>query len=231
MGALTVVLGESAGDRAATQAACLRNLCRHHAALIVPSGAGAGYGNARLGAARMKAAKPGEKGDGKLVAKGVAVPLDGHNGSNAEKYGTYQENEFRSPLVAALSTFSADVNTASYANVRRMLNQGNLPPSRTRCSSPSSSTTSPTSTPTPKGDDPVEFNMEMGPCPWNRKHHLVRVGVQAVSHSGRQDAAAQPRLPHRHLGLDVVAQPPAARQAGARTCSSINSARRTASAS
>jgi Ca-activated chloride channel family protein len=31
----------------------------------------------------------------------------------------------------------------------------------------------------PKGDDPVAFHVEMGPCPWNRKHHLVRIGVQA----------------------------------------------------
>src|SRR5262249_39837444 len=51
-----------------------------------------------------------------------AKPQNGYNGQNAEAYGVYAENDFRSPLVAPLSTFSADVNTASYSNVRRMLN-------------------------------------------------------------------------------------------------------------
>src|SRR4051794_25410234 len=48
------------------------------------------------------------------------------NKQNAEQYGAIVENEFRSPLVVPLSTFSADVNTASYSNVRRFINQGQL---------------------------------------------------------------------------------------------------------
>jgi len=110
---------------------------------------------------------------------GVAqVPLDGHDGANAEKYGMYRENEFRSPLVEALSTFSADVNTASYSNVRRMLTQGSLPP-KDAVFLAEFVNYFPYKYATPKGEDPVEFNLEMGPCPWNRKHHLVRIGVQA----------------------------------------------------
>ena len=80
------------------------------------------WANGKKGPGRPAAgadAKPGQKN---------ALVADLHDGSNAERYGTYLENEFRSPLVAALSTFSADVNTASYSNVRRMLNQGTLPP-------------------------------------------------------------------------------------------------------
>jgi len=117
-------------------------------------------------------------GEAKPNANGAAVAVDGHDASNAEKYGTYQENEFRSPLVAALSTFSADVNTASYANVRRMLMQGQLPV-KDAVFLAEFINYFPYQYATPKGEDPVEFNMEMGPCPWNRKHHLVRIGVEA----------------------------------------------------
>ena len=50
------------------------------------------------------------------------------NKQNAEDYGAVVENEFRSPLVEPRSTFSADVNTASYSNVRRFITEGKLPP-------------------------------------------------------------------------------------------------------
>src|SRR5262245_581174 len=106
------------------------------------------------------------------------VPPGEYNAQNAEKYGTYRENEFRSPLVAAFSTFSADVNTASYSNVRRMLMQGNLPP-KDAVFAAEFVNYFPYSYAQPKGDDPVAFDLEMGPCPWNKKHHLVRIGVQA----------------------------------------------------
>ncbi|HEY1192121.1 MAG TPA: VWA domain-containing protein [Gemmata sp.] len=103
---------------------------------------------------------------------------DGTNAQNAEVYGVYQENEFRSPLVAALSTFSADVNTASYSNVRRMLTEGTLPPAGAVFLAEFVNYF-PYQYAQPKGDDPVAFHVEMGPCPWNSKHHLLRVGVQA----------------------------------------------------
>ena len=47
---------------------------------------------------------------------------------NTESYDLIEETDFRSPLVAPLSTFSIDVDTASYANVRRFLQRGQLPP-------------------------------------------------------------------------------------------------------
>jgi Ca-activated chloride channel family protein len=105
---------------------------------------------------------------------------EGHDGANAEAYGVYRENEFRSPLVAALSTFSADVNTASYSNVRRMLSQGTLPP-KDAVFLAEFVNYFPYTYAAPKGEDPVAFHLEMGPCPWNRKHHLVRIGLQAAT--------------------------------------------------
>ena len=127
-------------------------------------------------------------GDG---APAKADQQTGYNAMNAEAYGVYRENEFRSPRVAALSTFSADVNTAAYANVRRILKEGKLPPANAvflaefvnyfRYDYAQ-----------PKGDDPIAFHMEMGPCPWNRNHHLLRVGVQARE-------IANDKLPPRNL--------------------------------
>jgi Ca-activated chloride channel family protein len=119
-----------------------------------------------------------QPGGGAVAQQPQPIPSGPYNASNAERYGTYRENPFRSPLVAALSTFSADVNTASYANVRRMLTQGTLPP-KDAVYLAEFVNYFPYSYAQPKGDDPVEFNLEMGPCPWNRHHHLVRIGMQA----------------------------------------------------
>jgi Ca-activated chloride channel family protein len=70
------------------------------------------------------------------------------------------------------------VNTASYSNVRRMLTQGRLPPKDAVYLAEFVNYFS-YGYARPKGEDPVAFDIEMGPCPWNRDHHLVRVGVQA----------------------------------------------------
>jgi Ca-activated chloride channel homolog len=126
--------------------------------------------------------KAGAKGDPKDAAEakpdGKLKEVDERAGQNAEAYGVYAENEFRSPLVAPLSTFSADVNTASYSNIRRYLGDGQLPPASAVFLAEFVNYF-PYSYAQPKGDDPVAFHVEMGPCPWNRKHHLVRVGLQA----------------------------------------------------
>ena len=56
--------------------------------------------------------------------------------AEAENFATIQENPFESAARQPLSTFSIDVDTASYANVRRFLNQhGQRPPKPTRCGS------------------------------------------------------------------------------------------------
>jgi Ca-activated chloride channel homolog len=150
-----------------------------------PGGVGTGTGGNN---GVMNASFPGRSGAGKskLLREGggngprvdPAKPQSGYNAANAEAYGVYAENEFRSPLVAALSTFSADVNTASYANVRRMLTENRLPPASAVFLAEFVNYF-PYQYAQPKGDDPVAFHVELGPCPWNRKHHLLRVGVQA----------------------------------------------------
>ncbi|HEX4606856.1 MAG TPA: VWA domain-containing protein [Urbifossiella sp.] len=127
---------------------------------------------------------------GKAVAPNgpVAKGGEGEPAGSGEQYPKYVENDFRSPKAAPLSTFSADVNTASYSNARRfLLDQRQLPP-KDAVFLAEFVNYFPYAYAKPKGDDPVALDLGIGPCPWNPKHHLVRVGVQA-----RQlDPAAMP---------------------------------------
>lgn len=96
-----------------------------------------------------------------------------------EQYARIVENQFLSPNseAHALSTFAIDVDTASYANVRRFLNNGQLPP-------PDAVRLEELVNyfkykyPQPKGDDPFSVNLEMADCPWHPGHKLLRVGLQ-----------------------------------------------------
>ena len=141
---------------------------------------------------RRESARP----DAAREMAGVPAVAGSFNKQNAEAYGAIVENEFRSPLVAPLSTFSADVNTASYANVRRFLNRGQAAaegrrvPRRVRQLLPLPATRS------PKGDDPVAFNARDGAVP--------------------VEAEAPPR-PHRRAG---AARSPPTRCRRATSCSS-----------
>jgi Ca-activated chloride channel family protein len=96
-----------------------------------------------------------------------------------EQYEPIVENSFLSPLspTEALSTFSIDVDTASYANVRRFLNEGRLPPpAAVRIEELVNYFTY--SYPQPTGREPFSVNMETAECPWNTGHLLLRVGLK-----------------------------------------------------
>ena len=58
----------------------------------------------------------------------MGTPGAFEEGSNSERYAEITENPFLETSRAPLSTFSIDVDTASYANVRRYINEGSLPP-------------------------------------------------------------------------------------------------------
>jgi Ca-activated chloride channel family protein len=102
----------------------------------------------------------------------------GFDKANAEAYGTIVENPFRAVAVAPLSTFSADVNTASYSNVRRFLTQGQLPP-RDAVFLADLVNYFPYRYPEPTGDNPVSLTLDLAPCPWQPDHKLARIGVKA----------------------------------------------------
>ncbi|MDR0668153.1 MAG: von Willebrand factor type A domain-containing protein [Prevotellaceae bacterium] len=108
-------------------------------------------------------------------------PLPGHpsyDGQDNEEYETFVENKFVSPLKEPLSTFSADVDGASYANMRRYINQGQTPP-RDGIRIEELINYFSCHYPPPTGDDPLSITAEAGVCPWNTAHRLVRIGVKA----------------------------------------------------
>jgi Ca-activated chloride channel family protein len=119
-------------------------------------------------------------GGGFYAPKGMPTPyLPGRYNShfNSEAYDHLDENPFRRVSTEPLSTFSIDVDTASYANVRRFLNDGMLPPAGAvrieelinyfRFDYPQ-----------PRGDAPFSITTELAVCPWNTKHRLALIGLQ-----------------------------------------------------
>ena len=123
-----------------------------------------------------------EPRDAALQCAGCMPPLAeaGFDKAKQEAYAAIVENPFRSPEVAPLSTFSADVNTASYSNVRRYLNQNQLPP-KDAVFLAEMVNYFPYRYPNPTGDAPVSLTLDLAPCPWKPAHHLARIGVRGRS--------------------------------------------------
>ncbi len=95
-----------------------------------------------------------------------------------EEYSGVQENRFMNVWKEPLSTFSVDVDVASYGNMRRYVNNGQLPPADAVRIEEMINYFS-YSYPQPSGKDPVHLSTEVGNCPWNSQHRLVRIGVKA----------------------------------------------------
>ena len=92
-------------------------------------------------------------------------------------YPRYIENPFTLVATEPLSTFSTDVDTASYANVRRFLNQNQLPPrDAVRIEELLNYFTYDYAPPT--GEHPFAAHVEVAGCPWAPEHRLVRVGLK-----------------------------------------------------
>ncbi len=106
------------------------------------------------------------------------VPAVMYDRVNTEEYGQIQENGFKNVSDAALSTFSIDVDAASYSNMRRFINKGELPPADAVRTEELVNYFS-YDYPKPAGSDPVKITMESGECPWNSVHRLVRIGLKA----------------------------------------------------
>jgi Ca-activated chloride channel family protein len=96
---------------------------------------------------------------------------------NTEQYDHIADNAFRAVADHPLSTFSIDVDAASYANVRRFLTRDQLPPKdAVRIEELINYFTY--DYPQPKGEHPFSITTEMGQCPWDGAHRLVHVGLQ-----------------------------------------------------
>ena len=105
-----------------------------------------------------------------------------------ERYARFDENRPRTSSEQPLSTFSIDVDTASYANVRRFLTSGRLPPPDVvrieemvnyfRYDYPQ-----------PVGDRPFSVTLEAAECPWHSGRRLVRVGLEGRNIDRRERPA------------------------------------------
>lgn len=99
------------------------------------------------------------------------IPID------TEEYEAFEENKFENPATTPLSTFSIDVDNASYTNVRRFLNNGQTVPKdavrveeminffKYKYNQPTLGT-------------PFSLNTELSDAPWNPKHKLLKIGLQ-----------------------------------------------------
>lgn len=99
---------------------------------------------------------------------------------NTESYASINENQFMDARQNPLSTFSIDVDKASYSNVRRFLTMNQLPPKEAvRIEEMINYFKYAYAQPT--GDDPFSIQTELSSCPWNTEHKLVHIGIQGKS--------------------------------------------------
>ena len=96
---------------------------------------------------------------------------------NTEAYSRIDENPFLEAARAPLSTFSIDVDTASYSNTRRFLNDGRLPPKDAVRIEELINYFS-YDYPQPVGNAPFSVVTEVSECSWNNAHRLVHIGLQ-----------------------------------------------------
>jgi Ca-activated chloride channel family protein len=96
---------------------------------------------------------------------------------NTEAYNRIEEGRFLAAATNPLSTFSIDVDAASYSNVRRFLSQGTLPPADAVRLEEFVNYFS-YHYPDPTGSHPFAVAAEVGACPWAADHRLVRIGLQ-----------------------------------------------------
>jgi Ca-activated chloride channel family protein len=96
---------------------------------------------------------------------------------NTEDYSAIHENRFLEVSKEPLSTFSIDVDAASYANMRRFITNGQKPP-KDAVRIEEMVNYFNYEYPQPNGEHPFEVITEIGDCPWNANHRLVHIGLQ-----------------------------------------------------
>ncbi|MCX2743491.1 von Willebrand factor type A domain-containing protein [Mangrovivirga sp. M17] len=117
------------------------------------------------------------------VASGInpqqshVVQHDSYTNYNTEDYAVINENQFHKPSDQPLSTFSIDVDAASYSNVRRYLNNGLKPPTdAVRIEEMINYFNYDYKE--PSNEHPFSINTEIADCPWQEGHYLLHVGLQ-----------------------------------------------------
>lgn len=97
--------------------------------------------------------------------------------ANTEEYKTINDNQFLTALDNPLSTFSIDVDTASYSNMRRFLLNNQMPPvDAVRIEEMVNYFNY--DYPVPKNNEPFSITTNMAVCPWNDQHQLLHIGLK-----------------------------------------------------
>ncbi|SDZ95444.1 VWA domain-containing protein [Bizionia paragorgiae] len=98
-----------------------------------------------------------------------------------EAYTKFHENKFKSTILSPLSTFSIDVDKASYSNVRRLINNGQeIPASAVKIEEMVNYFDY--VYPQPQNEDPFSINVEQVITPWNKDTRLVKIGLQGKTY-------------------------------------------------
>lgn len=128
------------------------------------------------GQAEMESAAPGgHSGSGISYKYQQAYGQDNYN---TEEYSYIAENGYKRVADEPLSTFSVDVDTAAYSNIRRMIHQGTpIPADAVRIEEMINYFDY--DYPEPEGEDPFSVTTEYSVCPWNPENNLLLIGLQA----------------------------------------------------
>ena len=119
---------------------------------------------------------------------------DAGQGWNTNEYTYIRENGFQSVLQAPFSTFAADVDTSSYAQLRAMILRGEIVPADAVRVEEMLNYFHYDYT-TPKSGQPLGVSMELGSCPWNAETLLLQIGVRA------EEMTSDNRAPHNLVFL------------------------------
>ena len=136
-----------------------------------------------LGLVKDEGKYPASRSAQKACYEMVSAPCDVSGGYmlppgyNTEEYFRIYENRFLEVTQNPLSTFSIDVDPASYANVRRFLNYGQMPP-KDAVRIEEMINYFDYDYPLPDDGRPFSIIANAGPCPWNNEHRLVRIGLK-----------------------------------------------------
>ncbi len=137
---------------------------------------GASYGVAKA-SKRRKVKREYDGANVLFPSPPMQVQVEASDKYNTEEYDGINENIFHDAIKNPLSTFSIDVDAASYSNVRRFLNNGQQPP-KDAVRIEEMINYFDYDYDQPVGDEPFSIYTEVGPAPWNEKHQLVHIGLQ-----------------------------------------------------
>ncbi|MES2862844.1 MAG: von Willebrand factor type A domain-containing protein [Bacteroidota bacterium] len=131
------------------------------------------YGNRGSNGVIVIKTKKGKFKEAELKEKIEVQPIEIDN----DEYESFVENSFENSAFNPLSTFSIDVDNASYTNIRKFINNGQtIPKDAVRIEEMMNFFKY--SYAQPSNDNPFSINTEYGDCPWNTDHKLVKIGLQ-----------------------------------------------------